>query len=109
MIAPALAFSFLLLANPTSAQRSAYNECLEKFTIKSIEDKLEEAAFETAVATACAAEAEALRKAALAADLAAGRKAADSADMISGDIEDYQANAKDLFADFKARAEKPSS
>lgn len=97
----------LLLASPTAPQRRAYNDCLEKFAVKSIEEKMETAAFEAAVATACASELNALKQAAVATGLKEGRKKADLEQIVAGDIEDYQLDAKDLFKDFKAKAEKP--
>jgi hypothetical protein len=106
MIASVIAAALLLASNPTAPQRKAYNACLEKFTMKSFEDRLELAAFESALPTACAAEAATLRKSALAADLKAGRKAADSASMIDGDFEDYKANAMEIFRDFKSKSAK---
>lgn len=99
MIASVIAAA-LLLASPTAGQRKALTSCLEKFTVKSVEDKMDANAFQSALAAACAQEEATLRRAALAVDLKAGRKAADSESMISGDLEDYKANAIDLFRDF---------
>jgi hypothetical protein len=108
MIASVIAAALLLVpaSSPTAAQRKAYNSCLEKFTIKGIEEKMEAAAFEAAVGTVCANELSTLRQAAVSTGLAAGRKKADLEEMIAGDIEDYQANAKDMFRDFKEKGSK---
>ena len=111
MIASVIAAALLMVpaSSPTAAQRKAYNACLEKFAIKEIEDKMEAAAFEASVATACANEQSSLRQAAVSTGVAAGRKKAELEEMISGDIEDYQANAKDIFLDFKQKGAKPQT
>ena len=108
MIASVIAAALLLVpaSSPTAAQRKAYNACLEKFTIKGIEEKMEPAAFDASVATVCASELSSLRQAAVSTGMAAGRKKAELEEMISGDIEDYQANAKDMFLDFKQKGAK---
>lgn len=111
MIASVIAAALLLApsSSPIASQRKAYNSCLEQFTIKGIEEKMEASAFEAALPAACANEQNALKQAAVSTGLAAGRKKADLEEIVAGDIEDYQANAKDLFKDFKAKAEKPST
>jgi len=91
-----------------AAQRKAYNDCLEEFAIKGIESKMEVAAFESAVATACSGEATALRQAAVGSSKAAGRKPADGEEMVTDDISEYQENAKYLFRDFKEKGSKPT-
>jgi hypothetical protein len=91
-----------------AAQRKAYNDCLEEFAIKGIESKMEVAAFESAVATACSGEATALRQAAVGTSKAAGRKPADGEEMVTDDIAEYQENAKYLFRDFKEKGSKPT-
>jgi hypothetical protein len=91
-----------------AAQRKAYNDCLEEFAIKGIESKMEIAAFESAVATACSGEATALRQAAVGSSKAAGRKPADGEEMVTDDIAEYQENAKFIFRDFKEKGSKPT-
>jgi hypothetical protein len=91
-----------------AAQRKAYNDCLEEFAIKGIENKMEISAFDTAVSTACSGEVTALRQAAIGTSAAAGRKAADAEEMVTDDIAEYQENAKYLFKDFKEKGSKPT-
>ena len=91
-----------------AAQRKAYNDCLEEFAVKGVENKMEIAAFESAIATACSGEASALRQAAVSTSAAAGRKPAEAEEMVTDDIAEYQENAKYLFRDFKKDGSKPT-
>jgi hypothetical protein len=110
MIASVLAFTLAAAAaapDNTGSARKAYGACLDTFIIKGLDDKLEPDAFDTAVKAACTDKAEALRRAAVSAAVAAGRKSRDAEQMVAGDVEDYQINAKEMFREYKASNTKP--
>ena len=109
MISSALALMLLMApaADNTPTARRAYSACLNQFIAKTLDDKLEPTAFDSAVPTACTDKAEALRRAAVSAAVAAKRKSKDAEEMVSGDIEDYQANAKEMFREYKEKGVKP--
>ena len=112
MISTALAFSLLITtaaADGTPSARKAYSGCLHKFLVKGLDDKLEPDAFDAALAGACAAEAARLRQAAIDASVAAGRKRADAEEMVAGDIQDYQADAKEMFREYKEKGARPAA
>lgn len=109
MIASVLAFALLAAAaaDNVRAARTAYGDCLESFTSKSLDEQLEPAAFDAAIGTACTDKVDALRRAAVSAAVAAKRKSKDAEEMVGGDIEDYQINAKEMFREYKANKTKP--
>jgi hypothetical protein len=98
MISFALA-SMLLVAQAGSAgqARQAYADCLDKSLRTHLESKTDPAAFDTALTSACAAQAAAYRNAILAAEQASGASAADAAELAGAEIEDLEANTKDLY------------
>ena len=112
MISSAIALIMVMTAaapDATPSARKAYSACLEKFMVKGLDEKMEPAAFDTAVAGACSAEAARLRQAAIDANVAAGRKRADAESMVAGDIEDYQLNTRELFREFKDTGARPTT
>ncbi len=96
MTSTVLAMLLLYAApNATSESREAYARCLKDFVRKSAEAKMEPAAFNSAIATACK-DKEALLKTALNRDNAAtGMKAAAADKNSSEQIADYLSMAKE--------------
>ncbi len=82
--------------------RAAFTKCLRDDMKKSLEAKMEEAEYELAVKSNCAAERDAFRKAVI----ALGRSGGDSETVATEDadmqVEDYHANFTDKFKDYKA-------
>ena len=109
MISSALVALLIVAApDPTAQNRETYARCLKDFMRASHEQKMEPAAFDAALASACK-DKEALLKTALTkADLAMGIKRAVSEKSTSEQIADYLAMAKDDYrADFEAEKPKP--
>jgi hypothetical protein len=98
MISSVLAM--LLLAPSPQAivtARRDYSACLSNFRKEKSKDKLELAAFETGLATACAAKEQQLRSAIVAVDTAAGIKRAVAEQGAGDEVEMLRENVKELF------------
>lgn len=110
MLASVIALTLAAAAqdNPTTAARKAYGACLDTFIIKGLDEQLEPDAFDAALPTACTDKADALRRAAVSAAVAAKRKSKDAEEMVAGDLEDYQLNAKEMYREHKASKTKPT-
>ena len=108
MISTALAMMlFYAGPNATAESREAYARCLKDFVRASAEKKLEPAAFDAAIGTACKDKEAMLKSALTSADLAMGLKRAASEKSTADQIADYLSMAKeDYKADFET-ASKP--
>ena len=108
MISTALALMALYAApNATADSREAYARCLKEFVRTSAENKVEPAAFDTAITTACKDKEAMLRTALTSADVAMGLKRAAAEKSTAEQISDYLSMAKeDYRADFQT-ASKP--
>ena len=108
MISTVLALMlFYASSNATAENREAYARCLKDFVRASAEKKLEPAAFDTAIMSACKDKEMLLKSALTSADLAMGLKRAASERSTSEQISDYLSMAKeDYKADFET-ASKP--
>ena len=79
--------------------RRNYSTCLGNFMKKSIHERIEEAAFDSGLVPACAAQETAFRSTIVAVDMAAGIKRADAEENAKLEIDDLQANFKATFRD----------
>lgn len=87
--------------------RASFTKCLRTDMKKALEAKMEEAEYELAVKSNCAAERDAFRKAVIALGKSGGdseKVAAEDADM---QIDDYHANFTDKFKDYKSTNSMP--
>jgi hypothetical protein len=107
MISIALAFTLAATAGgPASVSREGYSRCLKEFMRTSLEKKMEPAAFDAAVATACQDKLALFKTALVNADLALGIKKAASEKGIRDEIADYVAMAKEDYRAELASAPK---
>lgn len=109
MISVALA-TLLLTAAPNNAaeSREAYARCLKDFMRSSLEQKMEAAAFDTALAGACQDKQALFKTTMVNADVAMGMKRPASEKAIAEQIADYVAMAKeDYRAELAATAKTP--
>ncbi len=85
--------------SPTSidAPRRAYAACLRDFESKSLQAKLDAAAYTSAVKTACTAEADALMKALVGFDVAMGTKRPAATANAARDLEDYHLTSEERY------------
>ena len=98
MISLALAAMILAAQGGGAPQaRHAYGECLRQTMQTHLETKTEPSAFDAALASACSAQAATYRNAVMAAEKAAGSSPADAQDLANSEIEDLEANTKDLY------------
>ena len=98
MISVVLASMLLVMQGGSANQaRHAYAQCLEKALRTHLESKTDPTGFDTALTATCAAQAAAYRNAVLAAETAAGSSRADAEDLANSEIEDLEANTKDLY------------
>lgn len=96
MISSALATLVLLAAPAGTAQaRESYARCLKDLVRTSVEQKVDTAAFETALATGCKDKEAAFKNANIAADVALGLKRTASEKAMAEEIADYRAMAKE--------------
>lgn len=96
MISIALALTLAAAGgSPSSESREGYARCLKDFMKASLEQKMEPAAFDAAVATACRDKQALFKTALVNADLALGMKRAASEKAIGEQIADYIAMAKE--------------
>ena len=111
MISSVLGLALLLFGgtgDPTTLARKGYVACLEQFLVKSLDEKLEPAAYDSSVVPACSAKENILRQAAISADVKAGMKRAASEQMIGEEIADHQATTKERFREYKEMNAKPT-
>ena len=93
----------LALAGPSPqtiiAPRKAYAACIKRFETKSIEAKMDVAAYSVAVKTACPAEAAAFTSALVAYDVGMGTKRATATSNAAIDLADYVLTSEERFRD----------
>ena len=99
-------FVALALAAPNpktiDAPRNAYATCIKSFESNQLKAKVDPAAYETAVKTACPSEAAAFTAALVNYDVAMGTKRAAAASNAARDLEDYQLTSVDRYKDLFA-------
>ncbi len=105
MLSPALATMLLLAANPAAQAREGYARCLKEFVRTGVEKKIEAAAFETELKSACLDKEAVFKNARLSADGAVGIKRAESQNALAEEIADYRNMAKE---DFVAAVSTPA-
>jgi hypothetical protein len=95
-----LAFA-MAAPNPSSidAPRRAFASCLKSFETKSRQDKMDAAAYATAVKAACPAEASALMEALVRYDVAMGNKRAAATANATRDVDDYRLTSEERYRD----------
>jgi len=100
MIAFVMALA-LAAPNPTSidAPRKAFAACLKTFEKNQMDGKVAPAAYETAVKTACPAEADALTQALVKYDVAMGTKRATATSNAERDVDDYRLTSVERYRD----------
>lgn len=102
MLFAALA-TVLALAAPIAAQnnmaqaRRAYSNCLNGLMKADLKTKVEVAAFEAKLPTACAAQETSFRNIMIASDTAAGIKRADAEEGVQMEVSDMRTNTLDLY------------
>jgi hypothetical protein len=94
----------LAAPNPKSidAPRHAYATCLKTFESNQLKAKVDPAAYEAAVKTACPSEAAALTLALVTNYMAMGTKRAKASENAALDLEDYQLTSVDRYKDLFA-------
>ena len=94
----------LAAPNPSSidAPRKAYAICIKTFESNLLKAKIDPAAYETAVKTACPSEAAAFTEALVRYDVAMGTKRASATANAARDLEDYQLTSVDRYKDLLA-------
>lgn len=100
MITLAVALA-LLAPNPATIDgpRRAFASCLKGFESKNLAQKIDAAAYETMVKTACQAEASGLLDALVRYDVAMGTKRAAATANAERDLDDYRATSSDRYRD----------
>jgi len=103
MIALAIALA-LAAPNPGAidAPRHAFAACLKSFETNQLTAKVDPAAYETAVKSACAAEANALSQALIRYDVAMGTKRATALSNAERDVDDYRLTSVERYRDIMA-------
>ena len=108
-----VAMMMLALAAPNpgklDAPRKAYQACLKSFETKSLGDKLDAAAYSTAIKGACTAEADALTRALTDYDVAMGSKRAAAAATAASDVADYVLTSEERFRDMMPAAPRTAT
>ena len=91
----------LAAPNPASidAPRKAFAACLKTFETNQMNGKVAPEAYETAVKTACPAEADALTAALIKYDVAMGTKRATATSNAARDVEDYRLTSAERYRD----------
>ena len=94
----------LAAPNPGSidAPRRAFSACLKTFETNQLNAKVDAAAYETAVKTACPAEADALAQALVKYDVAMCTKRATATSNAERDVEDYRLTSVERYRDIVA-------
>jgi hypothetical protein len=100
MIATMLAM-LMMAPSPeaVATARRTYSACLGNFMKKSIHERIEQAAFESGLVPACAAQEQAFRATLIAVDVAAGIRRPAAEENAKLEIDDLQANIKETFRD----------
>jgi hypothetical protein len=98
----------MLLAGPTpqslDAPRKAYAACVKQFETKSLADKMDAAAYSTALKGVCTSEAAALTRALVAFDVGTGTKRAAATATAESDLADYRLTSEERFRDMATPA-----
>jgi len=100
-----LLVAFALAApNPKTIDgpRHAYAACIKTFESNQLQAKVDAAAYETAVKSACPSEAAAFTAALVSYDVAMGTKRAAATANAARDLEDYQLTSVDRYKDMSA-------
>ena len=95
MLSPALATMLLLAADPAVQAREGYARCLKEFVRSGVEKKLESAAFDSALKSACLDKEALFKNARMSADGAVGIKRAESQNALAEEVADYRNMAKE--------------
>ena len=95
-LATALAAS-AVQAGPPPQLRQAYSACLSSFMKAKMSDKLDDAAFRSAVKAACASQEAAFRDSIVAYDVKTGMKKAAAEEGAELQVEDYLVNTADTY------------
>jgi hypothetical protein len=92
--------------NPAAlnAPRKTYAACVKQFETKSLEAKMDAAAYSTALKGACASEAATLVKALIDFDVAMGGKKASAVASAESDVADYRITSEERFRDMSPAA-----
>jgi hypothetical protein len=101
MISALLATMLLAAPSPdgVAAARREYSSCLSAFMKTALKEKMEPAAFDSAVATACTPKEQAFRASSVSFDVAVGTKRAAAEETATMDVQDMLANVKELYRD----------
>lgn len=93
--------ALLAAPNPASidAPRKAFASCLKAFESNQMKAKVDAAAYEAAVKSACSSEASALSAALIKYDVAMGTKRASATANAERDIDDYRMTSVDRYKD----------
>ncbi|MBA3676471.1 MAG: hypothetical protein H0W74_03610 [Sphingosinicella sp.] len=86
-------------ADPTILPRKSFASCLSSFKKKSLEQRMEAAAFSVAVKSACETEATSLRQALIALDVKRGGKRAEALSNADFDLQGYRENMDESYRD----------
>lgn len=101
MISSVLALALLASAQqprePSAVALQAFTTCLRTFMDKSIEDRMEPEAFDTALAGQCADQERALRAAVIQRELSFGGKRAAAEEDAAAEVDDARGNVRELF------------
>jgi hypothetical protein len=84
-------------ANTLVQPRKNYSACLNKFQKSSLREKMDPAAFSTAIKTACPDEATALKKVLVSYDVAMGGKRSEAEANADLDLESYTSNIEESY------------
>jgi hypothetical protein len=79
--------------------RRDYSRCLSEFMKKSVKENMTPDAFDAALTPACAAKEQVLRTTIVAVDMAAKIKRAEAEENAGFEVDDLQANIKEVFRD----------
>jgi hypothetical protein len=103
MITLVIAFA-LAAPNPGAidAPRHAFAACLKSFETSQLGAKVDPAAYEAAVKTACATEADGLSQALIKYDVAMGTKRATAISNAERDVDDYRLTSVERYRDIMA-------
>lgn len=107
MISIALVTLALAAAHPTDVPRKAYQQCLDQFLRKSLDDKVGPDAFEKALAAACADKEAVLKKVAIDFDVKDGVSRREAEQYISDEISDFQSNTRIMYRQYVDTNTKP--
>ncbi|MFN3945189.1 MAG: hypothetical protein ACK4K7_09690 [Allosphingosinicella sp.] len=88
-------------SDPVVVPRRAYNLCLSNFMRAQLRDGVDEAAFDTAIETACRDQESSLREAIIQRAMNMGDRRPVAERDAAAEIDDYQANARELFREHK--------